>query len=120
MVKVSPRSKKVTFQVELPEAESVALVGDFNGWDASATPMKKTRTGVWKADVKLEAGEYQFRYLVNGREWLNDNQTPQVPNVFGTHNSFIQVEFPAPSTRKSSGKAGGTRKKAAGNGKAGK
>lgn len=95
MVKVNPKIQKATFQIVLPEANSVTLMGDFNGWDHNANPMRKTRTGVWKTELKLKAGEYQFRYLVNEYEWVNDDEAPVVPNAFGTYNSLVKVEFPA-------------------------
>ena len=48
-------------------AAKVALVGDFNDWDTTATEMKKLKTGAFKATIKLETGkEYQFRYLIDG------------------------------------------------------
>ena len=70
---------KVTFelaQVELPEAieaESVHLVGEFNDWDPTATPMTRRKGGVFRVMLELEPGqEYQFRYLVNREHWCND------------------------------------------------
>ncbi len=82
---------KVTF--ELPsgiEAKSAALVGDFNGWDAAATPMKKVK-GVWKVTLELDTGkEYQYRYLVNGTEWHNDwDADKYVPNNVDGDNSVV-------------------------------
>ena len=75
----------VTFQLTAeaaPEAEKVTLVGDFNGWDEVATEMKKLKSGVFKATVKLETGkEYQFRYLIDGETWENDWEADRyVPN----------------------------------------
>lgn len=95
MIKVSPTTKKTTFQVNLPEADSVAVVGDFNGWSGTANPMKKGKGGVWKADLALKAGQYQFRYLVDKQDWLNDEDAPVVPNDFGSKNSLVTVKFPA-------------------------
>ena len=95
MIKVSPTTKKTTFQVTLPEAHSVTVVGDFNGWNSSANPMKKGKSGVWKADLTLKAGEYQFRYLVDEQDWMNDEDVPVVPNDFGSNNSLVTVKFPA-------------------------
>jgi 1,4-alpha-glucan branching enzyme len=70
-----PGFVRVTF--ELPSnlwAERVNLVGEFNDWDTVATPMRRNRSDAnWKASVDLEAGRrYSFRYLVDGKEWLND------------------------------------------------
>jgi 1,4-alpha-glucan branching enzyme len=69
---------KVTFELsrhDLPGAtppESLHLVGEFNDWDTTATPMPR-RKSVYRVMVELEPGKaYQFRYLVNGRDWFND------------------------------------------------
>ncbi|RMF58415.1 MAG: hypothetical protein D6748_08785 [Calditrichaeota bacterium] len=111
MVKVSPRTKKTTFQITLPEAKSVALVGDFNNWSANATPMKKGKGGVWKVSLELPEGEYQFRYLVDTYDWVNDDEAPSVPNIFGSENSVAKVELPKPRAKKSTAKKSSKSKK---------
>ncbi len=124
MIKVSPRTKKTSFQVEIPEAQSVVIVGDFNGWDAQATPMKKVKkSGVWKADLQLESGEYEFRYLVDERQWVNDDAAPARPNPFGSVNSVAKVELAKAAQKASAQKASAKkstpkRTKKASNGKA--
>lgn len=82
---------QVTFQLpEQIEANSAAVVGEFNNWDREATPMKKMGN-VWKTTLELEqGGEYQFRYLVNDSEWLNDWEADKyVPNEFSSDNSVV-------------------------------
>lgn len=82
---------QITFQLPKEvKAETVSLVGDFNEWDESATPLKKVRS-VWKTTLKLEQGrEYQFRYLVNGNEWHNDDAADKyVPNNIDGDNSVV-------------------------------
>jgi len=40
------------FAVWAPDAESVTVIGDFNGWDKRATPMaQRAQSGVWEAFV---------------------------------------------------------------------
>src|SRR5881275_1846109 len=39
------------FAVWAPNAASVAVVGDFNGWDPRAHPMQGSDAGVWSARV---------------------------------------------------------------------
>lgn len=67
---------KVTFKLtadRLPAATQVALLGEFNDWDPAALPMKKSKSGEFSATVTLPINsEYQFRYLVDGGTWLND------------------------------------------------
>lgn len=69
---------KVTFSLEAENANgatTVAVLGEFNDWDSSATPLKKQKDGSFKGTVELAAGqEFQFRYLVDGETWLNDTQ----------------------------------------------
>lgn len=88
---------KVTFELpkdELPEghkAESVHLAGEFNDWDANATPMKRGKGGAFRVLVELEPGrEYQFRYLVNGEHWCNDwHADAYVPGGLGEDNCVV-------------------------------
>jgi 1,4-alpha-glucan branching enzyme len=82
---------QVTFQ--LPKgirANQANLVGEFNGWDIGANPLKKVK-GVWTTHLELEQGrEYQFRYLVNGSEWHNDEAADKyVPNNVDGDNSVV-------------------------------
>jgi 1,4-alpha-glucan branching enzyme len=93
----SRRVSKVTFELpkaELPEAirpESIYVVGDFNNWDPTATPMKRGKGGVFKAMLELEPGQaYQFRYLINGEQWCNDwHADDYVPNDLGEDNCVV-------------------------------
>jgi len=67
---------KVTFKLaaeRLPAATQVALLGEFNNWDPHALLMKKSKSGDFSTSVTLpNDSEFQFRYLVDGGTWLND------------------------------------------------
>ena len=67
---------KVTFKLtpeQIEGAKKVALVGEFNNWDASQTPMRKLKDGSFTKTVELSVGEdYEFRYLLDGEKWIND------------------------------------------------
>jgi 1,4-alpha-glucan branching enzyme len=84
---------RVTF--ELPSslwAERVYLVGDFNDWDTTRDEMRQSRSnGNWRITLALPKGrEYQFRYLVNGRDWHNEwHADKYVANKYGTDNSVV-------------------------------
>lgn len=86
---------RVTF--ELPSnmwAERVNLVGEFNEWDTTATPMSRSRSDAnWKVSVDLEAGRrYRFRYLVDGKEWLNDwHADDHMMNPYGSYDSVVDL-----------------------------
>lgn len=67
---------KVTFELSAEAvngAKSVALAGEFNGWDPTAQALKKQKDGSFKTTVELPVGsEYQFRYILDGTTWTND------------------------------------------------
>lgn len=66
----------VTFNVNVNAAagaEKVYLVGEFNSWNETANPMKKGADGSFSVKKQLDVNkEYQFRYLLDGRTWIND------------------------------------------------
>ncbi len=73
-------------------ADSIALVGEFNGWNAHSHPLQQTRDdGEWHTSLILEANRaYRFRYLVNGEEWMDDDHADSYePNPFGGFDSVI-------------------------------
>ena len=93
---LNPGRVLVTFEVPSSIwADTIYLVGDFNDWDQRSHPLKKARDGdaAWRITVDLDAGrDYQFRYLVDGREWHNDWQADAyVPNPFGGDNSVVRT-----------------------------
>jgi 1,4-alpha-glucan branching enzyme len=87
---------KVTFKLEkelVNSANHVSLAGDFNDWDIESIPMKKLKSGEFSATLDLEKGkEYQFRYLIDGKEWINEAEADKlVRNQFQGENSVIVV-----------------------------
>ncbi|MCK9273980.1 MAG: isoamylase early set domain-containing protein [Syntrophales bacterium] len=67
---------KVTFHLSgkaVANGELVNLVGDFNGWNQEAFPMKKLKNGDFSITVDLVPGHaYEFRYLIDKTRWEND------------------------------------------------
>ena len=54
-------------------ATKVCLVGEFNSWDENSIPMKKGPDGSFSVKKQLDTNcEFQFRYLLDGKEWIND------------------------------------------------
>ncbi len=83
--------REVQFEFLAPDAREVYLVGSFNDWNISETPMQKDKNGVWEKTLSLEAGKYEYRFIVDGK-WENDPSCPGcVPNEFGTQNCVRTV-----------------------------
>jgi 1,4-alpha-glucan branching enzyme len=50
-------------------------VGEFNGWNIYATPMKRLKSGDFTLTMNLDINkEYQYRYLIDEMIWENDWQ----------------------------------------------
>lgn len=61
------------FFCHAPQARTVALVGDFNGWDPAATPMMRQPDGNWMTGLELSHGYHQYHFLVDGKPTLDPN-----------------------------------------------
>jgi len=83
----------VTFVFRAPGASHVALVGDFNGWDPQATPLRRAALGdAWTAEVSLHQGLHVYAFVIDGEEWIPDPSAPLAPETgYGRRNSVVVV-----------------------------
>jgi hypothetical protein len=83
----------VRFKLRAPLAKQLVLVGDFNSWDARATPMTRdTATGAWEVSITLPAGRYLYAFVADGKRWLPDPEAPLAsPDDFARQNSVLVV-----------------------------
>ncbi len=89
----TPRTKKrrITFLLESAEASTVHLVGDFNGWDPGKHPMKKDAQGRWVKQLLLGPGDFEYKFVADGRWVIDPNNQRRCANCFGTENSVITI-----------------------------
>jgi 1,4-alpha-glucan branching enzyme len=75
-----------------PGASRVSLVGDFNQWDASATPMRQLGDGrLWLVDVPLAPGRHVYAFVVDG-DVTPDPAAPRAGEEdFGVPSSVVLV-----------------------------
>lgn len=83
----------VRFVIAVPGARSVALVGDFNGWNPVSTPLASDAAGrVWTVSLPLSAGTYQYAFVVDGRVWMADpTAAVKLEDEFGAPSSVLTV-----------------------------
>ncbi|MGD8499231.1 MAG: AAA family ATPase [Phycisphaerales bacterium] len=90
---VSQMNDAAVFVTLYPRAESVQIAGDFNNWQPEQTPMQKVSdNGVWQMEMKLPAGRYRYRLVVDG-QWQQDpyNELTEL-NPFGGLNSVVEMQ----------------------------
>ena len=82
----------VTFVLVAPQARSVALAGDFDGWDRARMPMRRAASGLWTLNVPLAPGRYQYAFVVDGRRFVADPAAPPaLGDDFGQPTSVVTV-----------------------------
>ena len=90
---VTQLNDAVVFVTLYPRADNVQIAGDFNNWQPEKSPMQKVgQSGVWQTELKLPAGKYRYRLVVDG-QWQQDpyNEITET-NPFGGYNSILEVK----------------------------
>jgi len=72
-----------------PYAASVSLAGIFNNWNMNENPMTLGDDGVWRVVIDLGAGSYEYKFVVNGSQWVADPDNPKTAGDYG--NSLLVV-----------------------------
>ena len=83
-------SRSIRLALEAPAAQSVSVAGSFNRWDPASSPLSgPDRDGRWTITLHLSPGRYEYRYVIDGREWILDPAAPSVEDGFGGRNSLL-------------------------------
>ncbi len=71
MYNASRNLRALSFVCLSPEAKTVSLVGDFNGWNPAANSMSRGPDGAWTTRLELRHGHHRYAYLVDGNLTLD-------------------------------------------------
>jgi hypothetical protein len=89
---VGERPVYVQFRLEAPNAASVAVAGDFNGWEPEVVLVDPDGDGIWSGRLLLPPGVHKYMFVVNGTEWMPDPLAEQyVEDGFGNRNSVLAI-----------------------------
>ena len=87
--------QNVQFVLEDGSARQVWLVGDFNGWKKTETPLARgSSSDTWRVSLPLPEGRHEYAFIVhdgNGERWLADPSRTPVRDEFGTESSVLHV-----------------------------
>ncbi len=90
LVRATVRADEHEFRYKAPDAKSVELMGEWNGW--KSIPMTKGDDGVWTAKVTLSSGTHAYKFLVNGSDWVFDPDNSAKKSVDGVENSAVEIK----------------------------
>ncbi len=114
----SKKAYKVNF--ELPteragEKRDIRVLGTFNDWSWDGGVKLKAGKTNYTGSTELPAGSYQFRYLADGSEWINDDSAETYTDSgYGTTNCvFDLAEVKEETTKKTDAKKSSPKKEAA-------
>ncbi len=84
---------KVTFVLpeDHPHAANTSVVGDFNGWDPEANPLRRRSNQTYSTSVTLDKdGCYRFRYRAAGDIWFNEPDADRHEhNEYGSQDDLL-------------------------------
>ncbi len=83
--------RPVNFVCNATQAQAVSLVGDFNGWDARAHPMKQMPDRSWLLTLELKHGHHRYAFLVDGILTLDPRAQGITRNDKGERVSLVPV-----------------------------
>jgi 1,4-alpha-glucan branching enzyme len=66
-------------------------MGDFNGWDSHAHPMKRQPDGAWMVQVFLCHGHHQYLFCVDGQALLDPRAQGVARTEEGTPVSLLAI-----------------------------
>jgi len=88
-------SAEVQFSLKINDgkAHTVAIAGDFNGWDPQANLLEDPEgDGIWTGTLKLEPGRYEYMFVLDGEKWFPDpNALRYVKDGFGNKNAILEI-----------------------------
>lgn len=88
---VGPAPVLAELRLDAPEARTVQVAGDFNGWRPEATPLQRGAGGAWTVRVPVVPGRrYQYQFVVDGR-WVADPAAPAQDDGFGGRNAVLDL-----------------------------
>jgi hypothetical protein len=89
------RAVAVPITFDAANAKNVSIVGDFNDWDSTASPLTRFGSnGPWTATVKVMPGRHLYAFMVDGK-LVVDPRAPHARDLdYGSDASVLMVNQP--------------------------
>ena len=85
------RTVRLVYVPQDTSVGSVAVAGDFNGWQSASTPLIR-RGGVWSTVLALPPSTYEYMFVVDGERWETDPlATGTRDDGFGGTNAVLDL-----------------------------
>ena len=86
----------VEFSLEAPGATTVAVAGDFSGWESDFVLEDADGDGIWTGRVPITPGLHKYMFVIDGTDWVTDPGAQRYSDDgFGNRNAVLAVAPPA-------------------------
>ena len=86
----------VEFSLEAPGATTVAVAGDFSGWESDFVLEDADGDGTWTGRVPITPGLHKYMFVIDGTDWVTDPGAQRYSDDgFGNRNAVLAVSPPA-------------------------
>ena len=86
----------VEFSLDAPGATTVAVAGDFSGWESIFILDDADGDGIWTGRIPITPGVHQYMFVIDGTEWVTDPRAQRYSDDgFGNRNAVLAVTPPA-------------------------
>jgi 5'-AMP-activated protein kinase regulatory beta subunit len=86
------KEKNIRFSYKGEPGKKVYLAGTFNDWDPRELEMIDAGSGDYSIALKIPAGSYEYKFIVNDDWVLDDDNEVTVCNGCGSLNNVIIIE----------------------------
>src|SRR5262249_54566353 len=81
---------RIRFVLRAPQGPNVAVIGDWNGWDAGAGALSSSGE-VWSTELKVPSGRHVYCFLVDGQMVRPPRAEAYVSDDFGSENGVFNA-----------------------------
>ncbi|KAJ4462871.1 hypothetical protein PAPYR_75 [Paratrimastix pyriformis] len=87
---------RIFFQFRSPDhATRVELCGSFTNWK-DHVPMSSIGNHMWGVQLEIIPGEHQYKYILNGNDWVINPSAPFHDDGHGNLNNVLKFKAPPP------------------------
>ena len=86
--------EKTVFRIWAPNAVSVSVLGDFNGWDKNANFMHKVTDGIWETEIFGVLPFASYKYAITGQNGETTLKSDPYARHFETAPSKASKVYP--------------------------
>ena len=85
----------VEFSLDYPGATTVAVAGDFSGWESDFVLDDPDGDGIWTGRIPITPGLHKYMFVIDGTDWVTDPRAQRyADDGFGNRNAVLAVSPP--------------------------